>query len=67
MFLLLVWPFTQEGESKCSDLLEAFEKLAVDDDKSVVEFSDEVAVAVSRLMAAIAIFKVYAGKNLTSF
>ena len=41
MFLLLVWPFTQEGESKCSDLLEAFEKLAVDDDKSVVEFSDE--------------------------
>ena len=38
---MLVWLFTQEGESKCSDLLEAFEKLAVDDDKSVVEFSDE--------------------------
>lgn len=38
---MLVWPFIQEGESKCSDLLEAFEKLAVDGDKSVVEFSDE--------------------------
>ena len=42
MFLWLVWPFIQEGEkSKCNDLLEAFEKMAVDDDKSVVEFSDE--------------------------
>jgi len=37
---LLVWPFTQEGESKCTDLLEVFEKLAVEDDKSVVEFPD---------------------------
>ena len=39
--MLLVWPFTQEGESNCSDLLEAFGKLAVDDDQSVVEFPDE--------------------------
>lgn len=37
---MLVWPFTQEGESKCTDLLEVFEKLAVEDDKSVVEFPD---------------------------
>ena len=41
LLLLLVWPFTQEGESRCSDLLEAFEKLAVDDDKRVVQFSDD--------------------------
>ena len=37
----MVWPLTQEGESNCSDLLEAFGKLAVDDDQSVVEFPDE--------------------------
>ena len=41
MFLWFFWPFIQEGESKCNDLLEAFGKMAVDDDKSVVEFSDE--------------------------
>ena len=37
----MVWPFTQERESNCSDLLEAFGKLAVDDEQSVVEFPDE--------------------------
>ena len=37
----MVWPFTQEGESNCSDLLDAFGKLAVDDDQSVVEFPHE--------------------------
>lgn len=37
---MLVWPSTQEGESKCTDLLEAFEKLAVEDDQSVLEFPD---------------------------
>ena len=61
-FLLLVWPFTQEGESNCSDLLELFGKLAVDDDQSVVEFPDEAS-----LMAAILISKVYVEKTSTSF
>ena len=37
---MLVWPFTKEGESKFTDLLEAFEKLAIEDDQNVVEFPD---------------------------
>ena len=42
MFFSVALAFTQEGEStRCSDLLEAFEKLTVDNDKSVVEFSEE--------------------------
>ena len=43
MFFLLVWPSKQKEETKCSDLLEEFEKLTVDDNsKSVMEFSEEV-------------------------